>query len=70
MVPTNKKAHQDMDVPFLKLSNGAKDKVERGWFREACIQCKMDTGKTFYVQHTTWKDRKQVCFLHITKNWC
>ena len=38
MVPTDKKARQDMDVPFLKLSNGAKDKVERGWFREACVQ--------------------------------
>ena len=67
MVPTDKKAREDLDVPFLKLSNGAKDKVPRGWFREACIQRKTDTGKIFYIQHTTWKDRKQVCFLHTTE---
>ena len=45
----------------------SKAKVPRGWFREACIERKTDTGKTFYVQHTTWKDRKQVCFLHTTE---
>jgi hypothetical protein len=67
MVLTEKKARQDVDVPFLKLSNGAKDKVPRGWFREACVQLKTDTCKTFYVQHTTWKDCKQVCFLHTTE---
>eukprot|EP00956_Cyclotella_meneghiniana_P031351 scaffold82082_cov70-Cyclotella_meneghiniana.AAC.5 len=48
------------------LSNGAKDKVPRGWFREAYIELKTDTGKTFYVQHTTWKDHKNVHLLHIT----
>eukprot|EP00956_Cyclotella_meneghiniana_P034721 scaffold107812_cov110-Cyclotella_meneghiniana.AAC.1 len=35
MVPIDKKARQDKDVPFLKLSIGAKAKLERGWFRGA-----------------------------------
>eukprot|EP00956_Cyclotella_meneghiniana_P016026 scaffold25077_cov48-Cyclotella_meneghiniana.AAC.2 len=66
MVPIDKKARQDMDVPFLKLSNGAKDKVPRGWFREAYVEVKTDTSKIFCIQHTTWKDRKNVHFLHTT----
>jgi hypothetical protein len=55
-----------MDVPFHKLSRGAKDSVERGWFREAAIELKTDTGRIFYAQCTTWKDRKQVMFVHTT----
>jgi hypothetical protein len=66
MVPTEKVSCQDMDVPFHKLSQGAKDSVERGWFREAAVQLKTESGGTFYVQCTTWKDRKQVMFLHTT----
>ena len=66
MVPTDEKARQDKDVPFLKLSNGAKAKLERGWFRGAVIELKTDTGKIFYAQHTTWKDSKQVNFLHTS----
>lgn len=64
MTPTDKKARQDLDVPFLKLSRRAKDSVPRGWFREAVVTLKTSTGKTYRVQHTAWKDKKQVCFLH------
>ena len=67
MVPTEKKARQDRDVPFLKLSNGAMAKIQRGWFQEAVIELKTDTGKIFYAQHTTWKDCKQVSFLHTSE---
>jgi hypothetical protein len=66
MVPTEKVSRQDRDVPFHKLSRGAKDSVERGWFREAAIELKTDTGRIFYAQCTTWKDRKQVMFVHTT----
>ena len=64
MTLTDKKSRQDLDVPFHKLSRAAKDGVERGWYREAAIELKTRTGKKFYAQHTTWKDRKQVSFLH------
>jgi hypothetical protein len=62
-LPTEKVARQDKDVPFHKLSRGAKDKIPRGWFREAAIQLKTDTGRIFYAQCSTWKDKKQVMFL-------
>ena len=29
---TDKKSREDEDIPFLKLSNGARLGVERGWF--------------------------------------
>ena len=62
--PTDKKSREDYDIPFLKLSNGARDGVKRGWFREAVIELKTPTGKSYYLQCTTWRDKKQVCFLH------
>eukprot|EP00956_Cyclotella_meneghiniana_P033957 scaffold100628_cov85-Cyclotella_meneghiniana.AAC.4 len=40
------KAREDLDVPFLKLSNGAKDKVPRGWFREACINERLTLARS------------------------
>ena len=60
---TDKKARADGDIPFLILSKGARNALERGWFREAVIQMKTKTGKTYYIQCTTWRDKKQVCFL-------
>ncbi len=32
IVPTDKKTREDHDIPFLKLSNGAHNGLERGWF--------------------------------------
>ena len=55
---TDKKSRQDEDVPFLKLSGGALRMVERGWFREAVIKMKTPSGKTYYIQCTTWRDKK------------
>jgi len=47
----------------LKLSNGARNGVERGWYREAVLKLKAPGGKVYYIQCTTWRDKKQVCFL-------
>ena len=58
--PTDKKSRQDEDIPFLKLSNGARLGVKRGWFREAVIKLKSTAGKYYYIQCTTWRDKKQV----------
>jgi hypothetical protein len=61
--PSDKKAKSDEDFPFRRLSRGAKDSVKRGWKREAVIKMKTPTGKVYYIQATTWRDKKQVCFL-------
>ena len=63
MTPTDKKTRTGHDVPFHKLSTGAKASVPRGWFREAVLEL-CDRGRKFYIQCTTWKDKKQVMFLH------
>ena len=44
---SDKKSHSDLDFPFLKLSRGARDSVARGWFREAVVEMKTPTGKTY-----------------------
>jgi hypothetical protein len=65
IVPTDKKTREDHDIPFLKLSNGARNGLERGWFREACLKLQADRTP-YYVQCTTWKDKKQVSFFQPT----
>ena len=63
-----KKQRADEDVPFLKLSNGARNMLTRGWFREAYI--KMTTRRpkrNYYIQCTTWRDKNQVMFLSSKK---
>ena len=62
-VPSEKKHREKEDFPFLKLSNGARNSVARGWFREAVLELKSPTGTTYYIQATTWRDKKQVCFV-------
>jgi hypothetical protein len=66
MVPTKKYSREDLDVPFMKWSNGAMTSIERVFYREAAVEQKTDTGKTYYVQCSTWKDKKQVMFVHTT----
>ena len=66
IVPTDKKTREDHDIPFLKLSNGARNGLERGWFREACLKLRADRTP-YYIQCTTWKDKKQVSFLSTNK---
>jgi hypothetical protein len=57
---------QDHHISFLKFSNGARNGLERGWFCEACL--KLHAGQTpYYVQCTTWKDKKQVSFILTNK---
>ena len=62
-VPTEKKHRKNEDFHFLKLSNGARNLVARGWFREAVLKLKSPTGTTYYIQATSWRDKKQVCFV-------
>ena len=44
IVSTDKKSRQDLDIPFLKLSKGARKAVQHGWYREAVIEMKTPTG--------------------------
>ena len=67
IVPTEKKSRQDQDIPFHKLSKGAVDKIKRGWYREAVYKMETPSRKKYYIQCTTWKDKKQVSFLHSHK---
>ena len=62
-VPTEKKHRENDDFPFHNLSNGARNSVGRDWFREAVIKLKALSRTVYYIQVTTWRDKKQVCFL-------
>ena len=64
MTPTEKKSREDHDVPFLKLSNGALKTIPRGWYREAVIEVDKGRREKYFIQCTTWRDKKQVMFLH------
>jgi hypothetical protein len=62
---TKKKSRTADDFPFHKISNSAISKVPRGWKRQATQQIMKDRRHLFTVQaSTSWKDRKQVGFLH------
>ena len=63
VVPTDKKSISDEDIPFLKLSNGARKMVNRGWLHEAYLKLKIPNGKVYYIQCRTWRDKKQVKFI-------
>ena len=52
IVPTDKKSRADEDVPFLKLPNGARNGVKRGWYQEAVLRLKAPGGKEYYIQST------------------
>ena len=51
-------------IPFRKLSNGALKKLSRGWMRKATTPVKGKNYEKFHLQCTTWKDKKQVIFVH------
>jgi hypothetical protein len=61
---TKKKSRTADDFPFHKISNAAISKVPRGWKRQATQQIMKDRRHIFTVQATSWKDRRQVGFLH------
>ena len=67
VVPTESKSRNGHDIPFIKLSNGALRNVERGWFREAVCKVRTQSGEEFWIQVTTWRDKKQVMFVHTHK---
>ena len=52
---------------FLKLSNGARYMLQQVWCHEAAIKLKALSGKAFYMQCKTWRDKKQVLFLSLNE---
>ena len=64
IVATDKQTREKLDFPFGKLSKGAVKELPRGWFREAVIKLATKHKKAFYIQATTWRDKKQVCFVN------
>ena len=65
IAPTEKKNRQDYDIPFQKLSKQALEQIPRGWSRRATVKIPhRGNQKQGMVQVTTWKDKKQVMFVH------
>ena len=62
--PTEKKSRSADDIPFHKYSNKALEYIVRGWSRRATSPIKKNGKKKGVIQVTTWKDRKQVMFVH------
>ena len=62
--PTEKKTRCEYDIPFHKYSNKALESIVRGWSRRATTPIKKNGKKKGMLQVTTWKDRKQVMFVH------
>ena len=63
ILSTEKKSDEDRHVSFTKLSSEDNNSISKGWFREAIIEMKTFHAKKYYMQCTTWRDKKQVCFL-------
>ena len=63
IVATDKQVQAKLNLPFNKLTKGALKALKRGWFWEAVIKMFTKAGEVFYVQCTTWRDKKQVTFL-------
>ncbi len=63
IVPTEKKQRAGEEIPFLKLSNRARNMLSRGWFREAYIKMTTLDRTMHYIQCTTWRVKKRVMFL-------
>ena len=60
--PRNTKDH---GIPFLKLSNGARNQLDRGWFWEACLR--LSEGRThYYLSSVGWWIRRKT-ELYATK---
>jgi hypothetical protein len=62
---TKKKSRTVNDFAFHKLSGGAKNKVTRGWMRWAQKKVVDSANRVrYFIQNTTWMDRKQVGIMH------
>ena len=64
---TDKMCRQDEDIPFLKLSNGTRLGVKRGWFREAVIKLKSTAGKHYCISAQPGGIRSKCAFCTIAK---
>ena len=64
-----KKDCNEKDIPFLKLPNGTLKSIEYAWFREAIIKCRTKylPRTNYQIQCSTWRDKKQVMFIHTHK---
>ena len=58
IVPTYNNSSADHDITFLKLSNGARNGLQQVWYHDSDIKLKTPTGKAYYIQCTTWCDKK------------
>jgi hypothetical protein len=68
IVPTEKNERASHDLLFHKLSNGARNMIERGWYCKAAIKLRAKNSRhNYFIQCTTWKDKKQVMFLSNNK---
>ncbi len=70
MAPTEKTSRSNEDLPFMKLSKGARNKLRKGWFCEAYMRKNLPwSKKAYYMQCTTRNDEKQVMFLATNRVW-
>ena len=67
ITPTDKKSHSYHDIPFIKFQNGSRNGLQRGWYHGSEINIKNQTGKAYFIQCTTWRERKQVLFLNLNE---
>ena len=67
IVSTDKKSRADNDIPFLKFPNVSRNGLQLGWYHGSEINIKNQTGKAYFIQCTTWHERKQVLFLNLNE---
>ena len=60
--PTKKNHREKEDFIFSTLSNGTLNTMLRGWFQDAAINVCAPSGRFYYIQATTWSDKKQDFF--------
>ena len=62
IVPKDKGAREKLSIPFIKLLKVETNDVAEGWYREAIINMKTIHSKLYYIQCTTWHNKKEVYF--------
>ena len=64
MVANKSKDRNENNVPFRNLSPCALKKINRGWTRKETLRVIGNNNEKYHIQCTTWKDKKQVKFVH------
>ena len=64
MVTSGSKDRNKYSVPLCRLAPGSLDKVSRGCMRKVTRMFTMANKTKYDMQCTTWKDKKQVTFIH------